>query len=92
MIIAAIIISGKDHYIVWSCAKIASTIAPDIDLIAAYPACASYADNTNPEQVSAVLADIDGTSTASAGTALNANFGIAVWLATSIHALSDRIT
>lgn len=91
MIIAAVIISDKGHYIVWPCAKIAATISGDIDLVFAYPACASYVDSSNLNQVSAVLADINGTSAANAGAALNVNFGMALWLAFAVHAVGVEI-
>ncbi|KAH6616850.1 hypothetical protein C7974DRAFT_442698 [Boeremia exigua] len=91
MIIAAIVISGKGRYVVWSCANLAYTISPDMDLVAAYPACASFADGSNLEAVSAVLADMDGESGANAGAALDLNFGMALWLATSLHALGVEI-
>ena len=91
MIIGAIVISNKGHYIVWPCAKIADTIANDMDLVSAYPACASYAEGSNLNQVSAVLADMDGASAANVGAALNLNFGMALWLAFAIHAVGIEI-
>lgn len=91
MIISAMIISNKGHYAVWSCAKITATIAKDVDLVSANPACASYADGSNLDQVSAVLADMGGTSAVNAGAALNMNFGMALWLAFVIHALGVEV-
>lgn len=91
MIIAAMIISNKGHYIVWPCAKIAATISGYIGLVSAYPACASYADGSNLAQVSAILADMGGASAANAGAALNVNFGMALWLAFAIHAVGIEI-
>jgi hypothetical protein len=91
MIISATIISNKGHYAVWSCAKIAATISGNMDLVSAYPACASYADGSNLNQVSAVLADMDGASAANAGAALNVNFGMALWLASAIHAIGVEV-
>ncbi|UPX16405.1 uncharacterized protein EKO05_0006808 [Ascochyta rabiei] len=91
MIIAAMLVSNKDYYIVWPCAKIAATIADGMDLASEYPACASYADGSNLAQVSAVLADMDGTSSVNAGAALNVNFGMALWLAFAIHAVGIEV-
>ncbi|KAJ4985743.1 hypothetical protein SVAN01_08739 [Stagonosporopsis vannaccii] len=91
LIIGAMIVSNKSHYMVWPCAKIAHTIGHDIDFVSAYPACASYSDGSNPNQVSAVFADMDGTSAANAGAALDLNFGMALWLAFAIHALGVEV-
>lgn len=76
---------------VWPCAKIAHTIGDDIDLVSAYPACASYADGSNLDQVSAVLAHMDGASAANAGAGLDLNFGMAIWLAFAIHAVGIEV-
>ncbi|KAF2625819.1 hypothetical protein BU25DRAFT_396650 [Macroventuria anomochaeta] len=91
MIIAAIVISNKGHHIVWPCAKIADTIADDMDLVSEYPACAAFVDGSNLNQVSAVLADMGGASAANAGAALDMNFGMALWLAFAVHALGIEI-
>lgn len=85
------LMSNKGHYAVWSCAKIAATISKDMDLVLAYPACASYADGSNLDQVSAVLADMGGASAANAGAALNVNFGMALWLAFAVHAVGVEV-
>lgn len=91
MIIGAMVISNKNRYAVWPCAQIADTIAGDMDLVSAFPACASYADGSNLNQVSAVLASMDGDSAANAGAALHVSFGMAIWLATVIHAIGVEI-
>jgi hypothetical protein len=91
MIIAAMIISNKGHYAVWPCAKIADTIDDGMDLVSEFPACAAYADGSNLNQVSAVLADMDGSSAANAGAALDLNFGMALWLALAIHAVGVEV-
>lgn len=91
MIISAMIISNKGHYAVWPCAKIAATISDDMELVSAYPACASYADGSNLDQASAVLADMGGASAVNAGAALNVNMGMALWLASAVHALGVEI-
>ena len=56
-----------------------------------YPACASYADGSDPNAVSAVLANMGGASAANAGAALNVNFGMALWLAFAIHAVGVEV-
>lgn len=76
---------------VWSCAKIADTIPSGMDLVSAYPECASYADGSNLDQVSAVLASMSGATAANAGAALNANFGMAIWIASVLHAVGVEI-
>jgi hypothetical protein len=91
MIIAALITSGQGYYIVWSCAKIASTL-PNISLLVPdYPACASYVDGSNPDQVAPVAASMGSGSAASVGAALNINFGAALWLAFNIHAVGVEV-
>jgi hypothetical protein len=91
MIIAAAVVSKKGFYIVWPCAKIAATLTEGMNLVAEYPACASYADGSNLDQVSAVLADLGGGSSVNAGAALNVSFGMALWLAFAVHALGIEI-
>ncbi|KAJ4355015.1 hypothetical protein N0V95_003286 [Ascochyta clinopodiicola] len=91
LFIAATLVSNKNYYIVWPCAKIAATIDDGMDLVSEFPACASYADGSNLAQVSAVLADMNGISSVNAGAALNVNFGMALWLAFSIHAIGIEL-
>lgn len=91
MIISAVIISNNGHYAVWSCAKIAATISKDTDLVSTYPACASFVDGSNLDQVSAVLADMGGSSPVNAGAALNLSFGMALWLAFAIHVVGVEV-
>ena len=62
-----------------------------MDLVAAYPACMPYADGSNLDQVSAVLADMGGASAVNAGAALNVNFGMALWLAFALHAVGVEV-
>lgn len=91
MIIAATIISNQGQYIVWPCVKIANTMPDGMNLVSEYPACASYADGSNLDQVSAVLADINGGTAVNAGAALNMTFGMALWLSFVLHALGIEI-
>lgn len=92
LIIGAMIITNLDYYTVWPCAKIEATIDSDVDLVSSYPACASYANGSYPEQVSAVAAKLGGGGdSANAGAALNMNFGMALWLALMLHAIGIEV-
>ncbi|KAF2995208.1 hypothetical protein E8E13_001348 [Curvularia kusanoi] len=91
MIIGAMIISDKGRYVVWPCAKIADTVSADLDLVSAFPACAAYADGRDHDQVSVVLASMDGGSAANAGAALDMTFGMALWMAFALHAAGVEI-
>jgi hypothetical protein len=91
MIIAAKIIAGQGYHIVWTCAKIASTISNNAtSLEQDYPSCASYVDGSNLDAVSAVSADMNGKA-ANIGAALNMSFGTALWLAFALHALGVEV-
>jgi hypothetical protein len=92
MILSAVITSNRGYHIVWSCAKIVSTFSDKslTRLVQDYPACASYADGSNVEQVAAVAAGFSGSS-ANVGAALNMSFGAALWLAFNMHALGVEV-
>lgn len=62
-----------------------------MDLLSSYPACASYVDGSNLDQVAAVHANMNGESAANAGAALDLNFGMALWIAFAIHAIGIEI-
>lgn len=87
MIIATMIISKKGYWVVWSCAKIEATLGDTSSWLDTYPACASYANGKNLDQVSAVEANFGSGGAATTGAALNVSFGMALWLATAIHAV-----
>jgi hypothetical protein len=89
MVIIAKLTSDRDYHLVWSCAKIASTLT-DQSLLQDYPSCASYADGSNLAQLSPVSLDLGG-SNANVGAALDVSFGAALWLAFNIHALGIEI-
>ncbi|KAF2014301.1 hypothetical protein BU24DRAFT_481733 [Aaosphaeria arxii CBS 175.79] len=92
MIITASIISSTHAYhAVWPCAKIAHTLPASTALLTAYPACASYLDGSNPNQVAIVAADMTAGSPVTAGAALNIGFGMALWVAGAIHAVGVEI-
>lgn len=87
MVIATQIISDKGYYAVWPCAKIEATLQNKANWLDAYLSCASYANGTNLDQVSAVAASFGRGGAPNAGAALNLNFGMALWLALAIHAV-----
>ncbi|KAE8384315.1 hypothetical protein BDV23DRAFT_177148 [Aspergillus alliaceus] len=58
--------------------------------LARYPDCASFYNGSHPAQNVLVLGDLNG-SPDELGTALNINFGMALWLAMFIHALGVEI-
>ena len=91
MVLAANIISGKGYYMVWSCAKIASTLSGNTTLLLEdFPSCEAYADGSNLDEVSVVPADFNGKA-ANIGAALDMSFGTGLWLAFAIHALGVEI-
>ncbi|KAF2827948.1 hypothetical protein CC86DRAFT_347820 [Ophiobolus disseminans] len=91
-IIATIIISKTGQYfVVWSCAKIESTMPDTATLLSTFPACAAYVNGTNPDELAIVKADLEGDSGANAGAALSMSFGMAIWLATAIHAIGVEV-
>lgn len=91
MIIATMIVSDKGYYAVWPCAKIEATLKDTSMLLDTYPACASYANGRNPNQVSAVEATFGAGGAPNTGAALNITFGMALWLATAIHAIGVEV-
>jgi hypothetical protein len=90
MPLISILTSNRDYHTVWSCAKVASTLVDPSLLLLEYPACAAYANGTNPAQLVPVTLDFGG-SDASIGAALGVSFGAALWLAFNIHALGVEI-
>jgi hypothetical protein len=92
MIIATIIISSTgEYYSVWSCAKIESALPNASLLPKMYPACEPYINGSNLNEVAIVKANLDGETGVNAGTALSMSFGMAVWLATVIHAIGVEV-
>jgi hypothetical protein len=92
MIIATVIISATgEHYTVWSCAKIGSTLPKSSMLLSQYPACASYVNGSDPNAVAPVLANLDGGTAVTAGASLNLSFGMGLWLAVAIHAIGVEV-
>jgi len=92
MILATVIISASgDYFAVWACAKIESTLGNKSMLVSKYPACAAYANGTNPNELAIVQANLNGGTGANAGVALNMSFGMALWLSVAIHAIGVEI-
>jgi NADH:ubiquinone oxidoreductase subunit 6 (subunit J) len=92
MILAAIVISKTGEYnAAWPCSKIESALPKPAMLLAMYPACAAYINGSNPGQSAVVLANLDGDTGVNAGAALNMSFGMALWLATSLHAIGVEL-
>jgi hypothetical protein len=92
MIIATMIISKTgQYYVVWSCTKIVTALSDPSQLLQMYPACESYLNRTNLEEVAIVKANLDGASGAEAGAALGESFGMALWLSVVIHAIGVEV-
>lgn len=91
MIIATMIIANQGYYAVWPCAKIEATLPTPHLLLVRYPGCAAYANGTSSNQVAAVAATFGEGDATNSGAALNVNFGMALWLAFTIHALGVEV-
>lgn len=91
VILAAVIILKDDYLVVWSCAKIESTLSNASMLLSSYPNCAAYVRGTNSNDVVLVKASMSGPGAANAGAALNVPFGMAFWLAVVIHAIGVEV-
>jgi hypothetical protein len=92
MIIATQIISKQgSYYAVWPCSKIEFTLPNAKMLVPSYPACAAYANGTDPSGVAAVKADLHGGTGVNAGAGLGVSFGMALWLALVIHAIGVEV-
>jgi hypothetical protein len=93
MIIAAKIISQMNsYYTVWPCAKILSAYGNAVPAVMKfYPECAAYLNGTSPLQQVTVHASMNAGTPVAAGAALNVSFGMALWVATVIHAVGVEI-
>jgi hypothetical protein len=89
--IVAQIINGQGYYSVWTCAKIAATIADASNLTFSYPSCKAFVDGSNLEAVSLVEATFAVGDTANTGAALNVVFGMALWLSMAMHAFGVEV-
>jgi hypothetical protein len=91
MIISAQIISAAgDFWSVQDCAKLLDIVGDAQTLVEQYPSCASLINDGNLKAVAAVNANFGG-STVELMSAMNISFGMAGWLATSLHAIGVEI-
>lgn len=86
MIIAAMVITSSDaYYKAWPCAKIASFHDDTDEFLRLYPAC--EASNA----WAPVRATMNGDGAENVGAALNVTFGMALWVALSLHAFGVEL-
>ncbi|KAM0710711.1 hypothetical protein Q7P35_001449 [Cladosporium inversicolor] len=91
MIISAQIISAAgDFWSVQNCAKLLDVIGDATTLVERYPSCSSLINDGNLKAVAAVNANFGG-STVELMSAMNLSFGMAGWLATSLHAIGVEV-
>ena len=91
MIISAQIISAAgDFWSVQNCAKLLDVIGDATTLVEQYPSCSSLINEGNIKAVAAVNANFGG-STVELMSAMNLSFGMAGWLATSLHAIGVEV-
>jgi hypothetical protein len=91
MIIAAQILSAAgDFYAVQNCSKLLDVIGDAATLVEQYPSCSSLIDSNNLKAVAAVNANFGG-SAVELMSAMNLSFGMAGWLATSLHAIGVEV-
>lgn len=91
MIISAQIISAAgDFWSVQNCAKLLNIIEDSQTLVEQYPSCSSLVTDGNLKAIAAVNANFGG-STVELMSAMNVSFGMAGWLATSLHAIGVEI-
>ena len=91
MIISAQIISAAgDFWSVQNCVKLLDIVGDAQTLVEQYPSCSSLINDGNLKAIAAVNANFGG-STAELMSAMNTSFGMAGWLATSLHAIGVEI-
>lgn len=56
-----------------------------------YPECASYLDGSDPQQQAIVHANFSNGRSTEIGAALDLGFGMALWVATAMHAIGIEI-
>lgn len=82
----AIISALGGYYFPMECAKLDYMMEDGNSVLAAYPDCISYYNNTDPSKMALVQANFYG-SIAQVAAGLNMTFGMALWLALLIHAI-----
>lgn len=91
MIISAQIISAAgDFWSVQNCAKLLDVIGDAQTLVEQYPSCSSLVNDGNLKAIAAVNANFGG-SLVELMSAMNVSFGMAGWLATSLHAIGVEV-
>jgi hypothetical protein len=91
MIISAQIISAAgDFWSVQKCAKLLDVIGDAQTLVEQYPSCSSLINDGNVRAIAAVNANFGG-SAVELMSAMNVSFGMAGWLATSLHAIGVEV-
>ena len=91
MIISAQIISAAgDFWSVQNCPKLLDVIGDAQLLVDQYPSCSSLINEGNLKAVAAVNANFGG-SVVELMSAMNITFGMAGWLATSLHAIGVEV-
>lgn len=91
MIISAQIISAAgDFWSVQNCVKLLDVIGDAQTLVEQYPSCSSLVNDGNLKAIAAVNANFGG-STVELMSAMNISFGMAGWLATSLHAIGVEV-
>jgi hypothetical protein len=87
MIISAQIVSAiGGYYTLWPCEKLDFILGGHNITLVRYPTCA-----LQPERPAVVLANFSSASREEIGAALGVNFGMAAWIATSLHAVCVEI-
>ena len=91
MIISALIISAAgDFWSVQNCAKLLDVIGDAQTLVEQYPSCSSLINDGDLKAIAAVNANFGG-SVVELMSAMNVSFGMAGWLATSLHAIGVEV-
>lgn len=91
MIIAAQIISAAgDFWSVQNCAKLLDVIGDAKLLVEQYPSCVRLVEGGDLKAVAAVNANFGGTAV-ELMSAMNSTFGMAGWIATSLHAIGVEV-
>jgi hypothetical protein len=92
LIISAIIItSEKTYFTALPCAQLAWDMnGSEQKTLQYYPECASYFDESNPNQHAVVHANFQGRYE-EVGASMEMSFGMATWLALALHAIGIEI-
>ncbi|KAE8154595.1 hypothetical protein BDV25DRAFT_147542 [Aspergillus avenaceus] len=89
LITAAVIISKQPYFMSQPCDKI-DYLLGEQETLQRYPVCGRYYNGSQPDQHVSVLANFNGYVDQIA-SALNANFGMALWLAVAMHGIGVEV-